>query len=384
MLLKILLRNAFRHKLRTVLTICGIAVAIMAFGLLRTVVSAWYAGVEASSANRLITRNATSLVFPLPLAYKDKIRSIEGVTLVSYGNWFGGVYITERNFFANFAIEPRVYLEQYPEYVLSGQEKEAFLRDRRGCIAGANLARRFNWKVGDNITLKGTIFPGDWELVLRGIYRGREDNINENQFFFHWDYLNESLRKTQPGRADQVGFYVITIAHAQEAAMISDRIDALFRNSFAETHTETEKAFQLGFVSLSEAILTAIRLISLVVIAIIMAVAANTMGMSVRERLGEYAVLKTLGFGNLYVSLIILGESLVIALLGGLMGMAGTFPASQMVGRAVGDYFPVFMVTRQTLCLAFSAALLVGVVASLFPMWRASTVPVAEGLRRVG
>ena len=383
MLLKILFRNAFRHKVRTTLTICGIAVAILAFGLLRTVVTAWYAGVEAASANRLITRNATSLVFPLPLAYKDKIRGVEGVTRVSYGNWFGGVYITERNFFANFAVEPGAYLKQYPEYVLTDLEKEAFLRDRRGCIAGANLAKRFGWKVGDSITLKGTIFPGDWELVLRGIYRGREDNVDENQFFFHWDYLNETVRRTQPGRADQVGFYVITIAHAQEAAMISDRVDALFRNSFAATLTETEKAFQLGFVSLSEAILTAIRLISLVVIGVIMAVAANTMGMSVRERLGEYAVLKTLGFGNTYVSLIILGESLVIAVLGGFLGMVCTFPASEMVGRAVGDYFPVFVVARETLYLEFLAAILVGSVAALFPMWRASTVPIAEGLRRI-
>ncbi len=384
MLLKMLFRNAFRHRLRTVLTICGIAVAVLAFGLLRTVISAWYAGVEASSANRLVTRNAISLIFPLPLAYRDKIRSVDGVTLVSYGNWFGGVYITERNFFANFAVEPRIYLEQYPEYILTPEEREAFLRDRKGCIAGANLAKRFGWKVGDNITLKGTIFPGNWEMVLKGIYRGREKNIDENQFFFHWDYLNESLKKTQPARADQVGFYVITIANAEEAAAISERIDGLFKNSFAETLTETEKAFQLGFVSLSEAILTAIRLVSLVVILIIMAVTANTMAMSVRERLGEYAVLKTLGFGNGFVCAVILGESFVIAFLGGVLGILATFPAAAMVGEAVGDYFPVFIVARETLYLDMAAASIVGVTASLVPMWRASTVPIAKGLRRIG
>jgi putative ABC transport system permease protein len=148
-------------------------VAILCFGLLRTVISAWYAGVEASSANRLITRNAISLIFPLPLSYLERIRGVEGVKTVSYGNWFGGIYIEEKNFFANFAVEPRTYLELYPEFLLPEDQKQVFLRDRRACIVGRKLAKRFDWKVGDLITLRGTIFPGNWEFVLRGIYSGR-------------------------------------------------------------------------------------------------------------------------------------------------------------------------------------------------------------------
>ncbi len=161
--LKLLFRNTFRHKLRTGLTILGIAIAILAFGMLRTMITAWYAGVEASSAGRLVTRNAISLIFPLPLNYKDKIRQVSGVSIVSFGNWFGGIYIDEKNFFANFAVEPKSYLELYPEFILPNAESDAFLRDRKGFIAGRKLAEKYGWKIGSTVTLKGTIYPGNWE-----------------------------------------------------------------------------------------------------------------------------------------------------------------------------------------------------------------------------
>jgi len=384
MLLKLLLRNAFRHKLRTALTICGLAVAILAFGLLRTVIDAWYAGVAASAANRLVTRNSISLVFSLPLSYREKIRTVPGIRIVSWGNWFGGVYIDEKNFFANFAVEPKTYLEMYPEYVLPDDQERDFFRDRKACVAGVKLAKRFGWKIGDNITLKGTIFPGNWDFVLRGIYHGRDKTIDESTFFFHWDYLNESLKKTAPSRGDKVGFYMIEINEPDLAAQTSQSIDALFKNSYAETLTETEKAFQLGFVSMSEAILLAIQLISFVVIGIILAVVANTMAMSVRERMGEYAVFKTLGFTGRTLAAMILGESLVITALGGALGILITFPVAKAFSNAVGAYFPIFNVTAETLYLDAAASVAVGILASLFPIWRATTVRIAEGLRRIG
>src|SRR5665647_2069596 len=210
-LLKLLSRNAFRHRLRTFLTVFGITVAILAFGLLQTVVSAWYAGVNASSSARLISRNAVSLVFSLPLAYRDRIRQVEGVGAVSYANWFGGVYITEKNFFPSFAIEPQSYLELYPEYIISPEEKRVFFLDRRGCVIGKKLAERFGWKLGDTIPLKGTIFPGNWEFVVRGIYTGAEKATDESQFFFQWEYLNQTLKKTVARRADQAGVYLSLI-----------------------------------------------------------------------------------------------------------------------------------------------------------------------------
>ena len=384
MLLRLLFRNAFRHKLRTALTVCGMAVAVLAFSLLRTVIAAWYAGVAASSANRLITRNAISLVFSLPLSYKDRIRGVEGVKTVSYGNWFGAYYVEQKNFFANFAVEPRTYLELYPEYLIPPEQREAFFRDRKGCVVGRKLARRFNWRVNDTVPLIGTIFPGNWDFVVRGIYDGRDDTIDDTQFFFHWDYLNETLKRTVARRADQVGFYIVGLSDPDRAAATAAVIDAVFKNSFAETLTETERAFQMSFVSMSEAILTAIRLVSLVIIVIIMAVVANTMAMSVRERLGEYAVFKTLGFHGRYLAGMILGESLFITGLGGLLGLLLTFPAAEGFRRAVGTWFPVFRVEPETIYLGIAATLIVGVVAAVLPVWRVTTVRIAEGLRRIG
>jgi putative ABC transport system permease protein len=383
-LLRLVFRNVFRHKLRTGLTLCGICVAILSFGLLRTVISAWYAGVEASSANRLITRNSISLIFPLPLSYLDRIRGVEGVKAVSYGNWFGGIYIEEKNFFANFAVEPRTYLELYSEYLLPEDQKQVFLRDRRACIVGRKLAKRFDWKVGDLITLRGTIFPGNWEFVLRGIYSGRDSRVDESQFFFHWDYLNESLKKRKSSMADQVGIYILSVTNPEFAAETAERVDRVFKNSYAETLTETEKAFQLGFVALTEAILLVIQLVSFVVIVIIMAVAANSVSMSVRERLGEYAVFKTLGFGGTYLIAMILGESLLIAVLGGTAGVLLTFPAAKAFLNYLGDYFPVFSVTNQTVIFQGLAALAVGIAAAILPAWRAVRVPIIQALGRVG
>ncbi len=379
-----ILKNLSRHKLRNSLTIVGIAMSVLSFGLLRTTVDAWYAGVEASSATRLITRNSISLIFSLPVAYEERIRGVEGVTLVSRGSWFGGEYIDEKNFFPNFAIEARSYFQLYPEFVLPEDQKESFLRDRKGCVIGRKLVERFGWKLGDTITLKGTIFPGNWGMTVRGIYAGRDKSADETQLLFHWDYLNETVKKASPSRADQVGFFIIGIRNPDNAASISRDIDARFVNSMAETLTETEKAFQMSFVTMSEAIVAAIRMVSSLVILIIMAVAANTMAMSARERMGEFASLKALGFGGGYLALLILGESMAIALIGCALGCGLTFPVAAAFGDAVSQYFPVFQVSRTTVLLQGLSALTVGLVAGIVPALRARSVGIAEALRRVG
>jgi putative ABC transport system permease protein len=382
--LKILFRNAFRHPLRTFLTVLAVAIAILAFGLLRTVLDAWYTGVEASSATRLVTRNAISLIFPLPLAYDAKIRQVEGVDEVTFGSWFGGIYIDEKHFFANFAVEPATYLDIYPEYQLPDDQRAAFLRERKACVAGRKLAARYGWHLGDTITLKGTIFPGEWEFVLRGIYRGRERTTDETVLFFHWAYVNESLRRTSPARADQVGFYIFRVHRPERAAEVAQAVDRTFANSLAETLTETERAFVMGFITMSEAIVAAVRLVSLAVIAIIMAVAANTMAMTARERIGEHSVLKTLGFGAHHVAALIFGESFVLAGMGGILGILLTFPAARFFELRLGQFFPVFHVSARTVALDAAAIALVGLVAGVVPTWRAVRVSVAEGLRRIG
>jgi putative ABC transport system permease protein len=198
----LVLRNAFRHKLRTTLTVVGIIVAITAFGLLRTIVDAWYAGANASSSARLVTRSSVSLVFLLPLNYSQKIRQVPGVMSVAWANWFGGVYISERNFFAQFAISPS-YLDMYPEFVLTDDQRKAWVSDHVGAIAGRKLADKYGWKVGDQIPLRGTIYPGTWTFTLRGIFEGADEGTDTSTFFFHFDYLNESVKRLFPRRADQ-------------------------------------------------------------------------------------------------------------------------------------------------------------------------------------
>ena len=383
-LLRLLFKNAFRHRLRTVLTMVGLVVAICAFGLLRTIVDAWYAGVEGTSSTRLITRNSISLTFPLPLSYADRLRSVEGVTGVSWSNWFGGVYITERNFFPQVAVDAPSYLALYPEYVLKDDEKKAFLLDRQGVIVGRKLADTYGWKVGDQIALRGTIYPGTWVFNLRGIWDGVDAKTDESQLLMHWQYLSETARK-RLGRsmADYVGVYVVRIDQPDNAPVVSERIDTLFRNSLAETLTETEKAFQLSFVSMSETILVAISAVSLVIVVIIMAVMANTMSMTARERLSEYATLKALGFPPGFIVKLLFGESLVIALLGGGLGMALTLPIAAAFAKSVGTLFPVFLVSDLTMALQLAASVVVGLVAAAWPAWKMSRISIVNGLRHV-
>ena len=383
-LVKLIFRNIFRHKLRTGLTVLGVVVAIVAFGLLSTVVDAWYAGANASSDVRLITRNAISLIFPLPINYREKIRQVDGVKTVSFGNWFGGVYKEPKNFFPKFAIDPATYFRLYPEFIISDAERAAFARDRRGAIIGRKLAERYGFKIGDSIPIIGDIYPGNWQFVVRGIYGGRDAKIDTSQMFFQWQYLNETVKTKFPRRANQTGIYFIEIKDPSMAATVSRDIDKVFKNSLAETLTETEKAFQLGFIAQTEAIVVAIRIVSYVVILIILAVMANTMAMTARERLSEYATLKVLGFGPGFLAALIFGESLMICAIGAALGILFTFPVAAWFGGQVGTLFPVFEISRETLLLQIACAFVVGVIAALVPSHRATSVKIVDGLRSIG
>ena len=382
--LKLILRNMLRHKLRTGLTVLGLVIAILAFGLLRTVVDAWYAGAESASSTRLVTRNSISLVFPLPIHYHERIRRAEGVTAISHATWFGGVYVTEKNFFPQFAVDAKTYFDLYPEYLIPAAEMKAFRVDRKGCVIGRKLADTYGFKVGDTIPLRGTIYPGAWSFTVRAIYDGAKAGTDTSQFFFHWHYLNETMKKTGARRTDHIGVYVIEISDADRAAEISNEVDAMFRNSLAETLTETEKAFQLGFVAMTEAIVVAIRIVSFVVIVIILAVMANTMAMTARERTREYATLKALGFGPRFLTALIYGESLAIALSGAVIGILLTFPVADQFSKQVGTLFPVFGVSVETVYMQIAAAVAVGFAAAILPAVRAARVSIVEGLRSIG
>jgi putative ABC transport system permease protein len=384
LILKLLFRNVWRHKGRAILTFLGLLVATLAFGLLSTVVSAWYAGAEGASNARLMTRNAISLVFPMPISHAERIRQVDGVRSLSWANWFGGFYKEPRNFFPQFAVEPESYLNAYPEYLLSEEERTNFIKDRRSAVIGRKIANTHGLKVGDNITLIGQIFPGDWEFLIAGIYDGKTKGTDTAQMFFHWNYLNEEVkRRGLPRPTNTTGVFIVEISDPARAAEVSLQVDSLFKNSAYETLTETEKAFQLGFVAMTEAIVLAIQVVSYVVILIIMFVMANTMAMSARERTSEYATLKALGFSPVFVAGLITGESLLLAVIGGAAGILLTFPVSAAFGASLGTLFPVFEVAEQTSVIQMALAIAVGLLAAAIPAWRSSQIRIVEGLRAV-
>lgn len=387
-LARLILRNAFRHKVRTWLTVCGIALVVIGFGLLRTTVTAWYAGVDASVKNRLIARHAASLSIHLPLAYRERIAATPGVTGVSYANWFGGVFRDAKGFFPQFAVEPQSYLDLYPEYQLSPGEREAFLQDRRSCIVGRKLAAQYGWKVGDTIPLKGSLYPGDWEFTVRGIYRGADPAADETLMLFHWDYMNERRLLIDPDRANMAGWYVIRIADPEQAAAVLRLVDGNFANSSAETLTETEQAFQMGFVAMAGTLIFALQIMAVILNGITLLVLANALIMSVRERTREYAIMKTLGFRARHLAFLIVGESSVIAGLGAGLGALLTIPACRLYGAVLsnkfGSFFPVFALRPGTVALIVAITLLVGLTAAILPAIRAMRIEITQGFRHIG
>lgn len=383
--LKLVFKNSLRHKLRTSLTILGLAIAVMAFGVLRTVVDMWYEAVDATANNRLITRQAVSFIFPLPFSYRDKIAKIPGVETVSFANWFQGVYIDKNNFFARMAVDPETFFDVYPEFLVNAKEFDVFKRERNSCIVGSEIAKQYGFKIGDVIPIDGDIYPGKWEFVIRGIYQPREKSTDATQMLFHWNYLDERMKQEMANRAGYVGWYIVKIKDPSQAATISDQIDALFTNSPNATKTETERAFTQNFISGLNSLLQAMNFVSFIIIGIIMLVLGNTMIMSARERTREYAVLKTLGFSGGHLVGLILGESLLIAALGAGIGLLTTYPIVAGIAAVMPKgFFPFFFVTPTTFILGGTAALLVGLAASIFPIQRALRTRIVDGLRFIG
>ncbi|MCX7876667.1 MAG: ABC transporter permease, partial [Melioribacteraceae bacterium] len=378
-------KNAFRHKLRTTLTILGIVIAIIAFGLLRTVVTIWDSSVDATMANRLITRQAISFIFPLPVSYQEKIKNIDGVSNVTFATWFQGVYKDKNNFFARIAVDAETFFDVYSEFLIDPTELSNFKKQRNSCVIGSDIAEQYKLKIGDQMTLEGDIYPGRWDFVVVGIYKGKNKNTDKTQMVFHWNYVNERIKVESPIRADEVGWYIVQIKDPNKSAIISEQIDALFKNSSAETKTETEKAFAQNFVASSGAIISAMNVMSFAIIGIIMLVVANTMIMSARERTREYAVLKTLGFSAKHLFGLILGESLLISFLGGAIGISFIFPIVKGFEEAMPKgFFPFFFVEPITIFWAVISIVFVGFISAIFPIQRALTTKIVDGFRFVG
>ena len=374
-------RNAFlRNKTRAFLTVLGVVITTVAFLFLRTVLTAWYASSEASSADRIVTRNAISLTQSLPLSYSDRIAQVPGVTRMTWSNWFGGIYKDRKNFFAQFAIDAPSALEVFDIRFVQG-EKADFLGDRNACIVGKDLAKKFGWQVGDTVPLFSEIYPGDWKFRIAGVMEGADDASIANTMYFHWARLNEGL----PDRLkNTVGVFTMKVANANDSPRVIRDVDALFANSEAETHTETEKAFRLQFVTGSSAILTALQVVSAVILVIMALILANTMAMGLRERTGELGVMRAIGFLPKDVWALAFREGAMLGALGGIVGCLFAHPVLRGAGRLAASigFLSNVSYTLPTAALTVAIAALIGAAASALPAVQAARMEIVNALRR--
>jgi len=379
-LLPLIIRNAFRNRRRTILTILSIGMSLFLISTLKTLLESLASPpMTPESAKRVVTRHQTSLANVMPIAYRERIRSVPGVEEVVANQWFGGVYKDPSFFFAQFAVDAEKFFDVYGEAkVQSPEQKEAFVKERTAALAGVKLAERFGWKVGDRVTLEGTIFPFNVETIIRGLVDG---GGSEATYYFHYDYFNELFNNP-----NIVGTFAVKAKSSDDLPAISEAIDQMFQNSTAPTKTETESAFILGFASMWGDVQTLVLSISTIVLFTIVLVAANTMAMSIRERTGEIAILKTLGFAPGTVLSMMVIESLVIAATGGLAGSLGArflFGSVDMQMMS-GGFIQAFTVTWTTVAMSFGIAFIVAIASTAVPAWNASRVPIAEAIRRRG
>jgi putative ABC transport system permease protein len=374
----LVLANLGRHKRRTLLTIASVALALFLFASLQTVVTTLERAAQFGSARRLVMTNASGFILPLPLSYANRLSAAKGVTNVTWANWFGGKYGDNKTFFAQFAVDPESYLETYPEIVVPEDQKQAFLRERSAALIGVRLLDKFGWRVGQNITLQGTIFPGDWTFTIRGVYTPSDPIINDDMMLFHHEYLEE--RNGRPGIA---GWYIIEIDDANNSATTAKVLDDQFRNSSAPTKTGTEQAFNASFATMWGNVSLLMGTIGLAVVFAILLVTANAMMMSARERTGEVAVLKTIGFSDGTLFRLVMVEAGFIALTGALLGLGGAKLLYKLSNFNAGGFLPGFDVTTRTLLIGTAIALLLMLASGLVPALRAARLPVVQALRRV-
>lgn len=380
--LSLIVKSARRNRRRTALTVISVAVAVFLFASLRAVLDGLNAATAGSSSTRIVTIRSTSLIFPMPTSHANGIRTIDGVQDLTWANWFGGIYKDQRNFFAQFAIEPESYLRLYPEIQLTPEERRAFLEDRSACIVGDGLARTYGFKVGDRIALQvGIPVYGeqDYTLNVRGIYHAGGTAVDNQSLMFHWKYVDE--RSLEPG---MVGWYVVKIDDPDKSTAVSSAIDRQFANTPFETKTTTEQQFAASFASMFGNLNLLIGSIALAVVITTLFVAANTMAMSVRERTTEIAVMRTLGFPSQTIFLFIAGEAVIIALLGGLVGagLARLIVNGETLGM-VGGFIPYFGVNTANAALGLGISAFIGVVAGIIPATMAARLKIVDALRRV-
>ncbi len=374
--------NLRRKKIRTALTLLSIFVAFALFGILSAIKAAFGVGIDIAGIDRLLTIHKVSIIQMLPISYLNRIKATEGVADAAFAVWFGGIYQEPKNFFAQHAVEPEDFLRLYPEFVLPEDQQEAWFANRTGAVVGRKTADRFGWKIGDRIPIQGTAWrPQDgssWEFDLEGIYEGTEKSTDETLFLFHYDYLDQAVTG---GNLGLVGWYIVRIEDPQATVGVAERIDQQFANSSAETKTSTEKAFIQSFANQTGNIQKIVSGIVSIVFFTLLLVAGNTMAQSVRERTSELAVLKTVGFSDRQVMSMVLGESLLVALLGGGTGLVVVWWLTQTTDLG-GTMFPTLFMPASALISGFGFAVLLGVVTGAVPAWQALRLNIVNALRR--
>lgn len=382
--LRLLLTNVLRNKRRSFLTVTSIAVSLFLVATLLTVLSELEDPPQTpASALRLICRHRVSMTNFLPKAHRMKIAKVDGVEAVIGSIWFGGVYKDPKNFFARFAVDVDQFFQVYPDLILPAEQREAFVRDRTGAIAGEKLAAKYVWKLGERITLRGERFDFDPELTLRGIYSGGSDD--GSILYFHWDYFNEGVKDSVGPWVDSAGFYIIRARSGDVVPRVAAAVDDVFRDTNAPTKTESEQAFVLGHIAILGNVHLLVAGISLIVIFAVVLQAANTMAMSIRERAREIGILKSLGFRRCQILALLLGESVALSLSGALMGAFGArfIYANLKLAQVTIGMIQRFVVTPRTVMICAAMGVLVGLVAASLPAWRAARRPAAEALRQV-
>ena len=374
--------NLKRKKVRTILTLLSIMVAFLLFGYLAAIKQGFSQGIEVAGADRLIVRHKISIIQLLPEAYESRIEQIEGIEDAVHQTWFGGVYQKPANFFAQMPVKPEEFLAMYPEYLLSDDEKQAWLSTRSGAIAGRGIADRFGWKVGDRIPINATIWQREggeltWEFDLVGIYDGAEKGTDTSQFLFRYDFFDESR---QNGKG-LIGWFSVRISDPDRAAEVALMIDQEFANSPAETKAEPEGAFVQGFANQMGNIGFIMMSIVAAVFFTILLVAGNTMAYAVRERTNELAVLKAIGFTDRGVLGLVLGESMLLTLMGGGLGLGLAWMLVSM-GDPTNGALPVFYIPLRDLMAGVVLVGLMGLVAGILPALQAQRLQIADALRR--
>lgn len=379
---KLIFANLFRKKIRLTLTIGSFAIALVLFTFLAVVNSAFNRGIDIAGADRLVVVNRVGLMLTMPISYDDQLKAIPGVKYVTHDHWFGGVYQDEKNFFPQFVIDPENHRKVYPEFIVPDDQWNNFVKDQQGAIAGAKTAKRFGWKVGDRIPIKNTLYgpTKTWEFNLDGIYHTAKPDGDESQFWLQWKNFDENVPDAVKSTA---GWYILKLDSPNDAVRVAQAIDAKFANSSFETKTETESAFAAGFAKQFGNIEFLILTIGTVVFFTLLLVTGNTMAISVRERTGELAVLKAIGVTDRTVLFLVLSEAVLIAFVGGVLGLLLAWAAIPVISVALTGLLPPLLLSKAMLSLGVVFALFVGAVSGLLPGLGAMRMRVANALRRV-